>query len=110
MLCKLNVNRESYLLYRLPCCWTLPLYGCADKGFLQARTDAGHTLAEFHRIVEWWQPSKNGSKLSDYKNGSNKIVWLQCPSCPTCGELHQWDTTPRTLTRTGKTANAPPAG
>ncbi len=56
------------------------------------------TLADYPRIIGWWHPTKNGTNLpGDYLHRSHKRVWLQCPGCPTCGEVHQWEATGNSL-------------
>jgi len=58
------------------------------------------TLADYPRIVQWWHSTKNGNNLpEDYVHDSAKKVWLQCPGCRGCGEVHQWDAKAAKLTQ-----------
>jgi len=62
-----------------------------------------YRLGAYPSIVQHWHPVRNGKEVpDDFMPGSNKIVWLQCPTC-----AHEWQARCQSLTRYGGNVACP---
>jgi len=99
--CLLTLYSSMRVPAQTPCILGLTVIICPPlAGIRKPKKPPGeHTLADYPGIAEWWHPSKNGGlHPEDYARASNKRVWLQCPGCPSCGEVHQRDVRVSNLT------------